>query len=194
MIEPYIRPFYQRIFGNNLACVVGKVLSPNAVTLLGVLVGVSIIPVLMYGHLYLALLFLAFSGILDTLDGTLARLYQNSSVYGAALDIVGDRIVEFSIILGLFLHSPETRAAECLTMLGSILVCVTSFLVVGIFTENDSHKSFHYSPGLMERLEAFIFFAALILFVDFFSLLAYLFSFLVLLTAILRLAEFKRQL
>lgn len=191
MIEHYIRPFYQHVLGDPLARHLGKVLSPNRVTLLGVLVGMGIIPSLIYDQIFLALLFLGLSGLLDTLDGTIAHLYQKNSPYGTALDIVGDRIVEFSIILGLFFMSPEIRSFPCLIMLGSILICVSSFLVVGIFSENNSHKGFHYSPGLIERLEAFIFFAAMILFGDYFSFLAYTFSFLVFCTAFLRIWEFK---
>jgi phosphatidylglycerophosphate synthase len=193
MIELYIRPLYQRLLGNRLAQILGKILSPNIVTLLAVLVGIAIIPALIYNQVTLALVFLGFSGLLDGLDGSIARLYQKSSAYGTALDITGDRIVEFAIILGLFLISPEARGFDCLMMLGSILICVTSFLVVGIFSENDSHKGFHYSPGIIERLEAFIFFAAMIFFFDLFPFLAQLFSILVFLTAFLRLSEFKRQ-
>lgn len=191
MIEPYIRPVYQKILGDSLARMVGKALSPNSITLLSVLTGVGIIPALFSNQPILALVLLMLSGLLDTLDGTVARLFHRDSPYGTALDIVGDRVVEFSIVFGLFLVSPE-RAAMCFVMLGSILVCITSFLVVGIFSKNESHKSFHYSPGLMERPEAFIFFGAMILFPDHFQSLALLFSFLVFLTALLRMIEFKR--
>lgn len=192
MIEPYLRPLYQNILGDPAARLLGKFLSPNKVTLLGILVGMGIIPVLYYGFPLSAFCLLILSGILDTVDGTVARLFYQNSSYGAALDIVGDRIVEFSVLLGLFLISPETRALTSFIMLGSILICVTSFLVVGIFSENDSTKSFHYSPGLMERPEAFMFFGLMILFPEIFQLLALLFSFLVFLTALVRMFEFKR--
>ncbi|OJW46626.1 MAG: hypothetical protein BGO67_04925 [Alphaproteobacteria bacterium 41-28] len=192
MIELYIRPTYQKILGDPLALMIGRVFSPNSVTLLSVLSGVCIILALLSDQLTLAILLLMLSGLLDTLDGTVARLFHKESPYGTALDIIGDRIVEVSIVLGLFLVSPETRAVASFAMLGSILICVTSFLVVGIFSKNESHKSFHYSPGLMERPEAFAFFGVMILFPDYFQILASFFSFLVLLTAILRMIEFKR--
>jgi phosphatidylglycerophosphate synthase len=191
MIEPYIRPVYQKILGDSLAHIMGKVLSPNAITLLSVLTGVGILPALISDQPLLALVLLVFSGLLDTLDGTVARLFHKESPYGTALDILCDRIVEFSIVFGLLLVSPETRALMGFIMLGSILVCITSFLVVGIFSKNESHKSFHYSPGLMERPEAFVFFGAMILFPDYFQILAFIFSFLVVLTALLRMVEFK---
>ncbi len=192
MIEAHIRPFYQYSLGDPLARRVGKVLSPNAITFLSALTGMGIIPFLVYNQSTFALALLIISGLLDTLDGTVARLFHKDSPYGTALDIVCDRVVEFSIVFGLFLVSPEIRAVGGFIMLGSMLVCVTSFLVVGIFSENHSPKGFHYSSGLMERPEAFFFFAAMILFPDHFQILAFLFSFLVFLTALLRMIEFKR--
>ncbi|MBY0272441.1 MAG: CDP-alcohol phosphatidyltransferase family protein [Alphaproteobacteria bacterium] len=193
MIESYVRPIYQKTFCDPLARILGKSVSPNFITLTGTLVGLTIIPALYYNFINLALAFLVITGILDTLDGTVARLFQKDSSYGTVLDIIGDRIVEFSIVLGLFLVSPEVRALECLLMLGSILTCVTSFLVVGIFSENESQKGFHYSPGLMERPEAFFFFAAMMLLPTLFSELAFLFTFLVFLTAAIRVLEFKKM-
>lgn len=192
MIEPYIRPFYQKTFCDPLAKKLCNFISPNTITLIGILCGILIIPALLYDLTLWALFLLATSGICDTLDGTLARLTQTKSPFGTVLDIVGDRLVEFFIILGLFLVAPETRAMECLLMLGSILICVTSFLVVGIFSENDSKKGFYFSPGIMERLEAFFFFGLMMLCPHFFQELAFLFSFLVFLTAGLRMIEFKR--
>lgn len=69
-----------------------------------------------------------------------------------------DRVVEFVVVLALWFVAPQQRGLWCLLMLGSMLLCITSFLVVGIFSENQSQKSFHYSSGLMERAEAFSFF------------------------------------
>lgn len=139
-----------------------------------------------------ALAMLLLSGFLDILDGSVARFKNKTSQFGAVLDITGDRLVEFCVILGLYLYEPETRSLNCLLMLGSVLLCVTSFLVVGIFTPNQTDKGFHYSPGLMERAEAFIFFFLMIACPPAFSSLSYLFSTLVFLTAFVRLWEFKR--
>ncbi len=77
----------------------------------------------------------------------------------------------------------------CLLMLASIALCTNSFLVAGIFNKNHSDKSFHYSPGLMERAEAFIFFILMMALPAQFNLLGYLFVLLVTLTACLRLLE-----
>ncbi|MDE4940495.1 CDP-alcohol phosphatidyltransferase, partial [Francisella tularensis subsp. holarctica] len=51
-----------------------------------------------------------------------------------------------------------------LLMMMSIIVCISSWLLVGIFSQNESSKSFYYSPGLIERAETFIFFIVMFLF------------------------------
>lgn len=163
-------------------------ISPLTLTLLATLSGLLIIPAQLYSpFLALALLFL--TGALDFIDGALARHLGSASAQGAVADIVSDRLVEFAIVLSLYLLDPS-RALLCLLMLGAILICITSFLVVGIFLNNDSHKSFHYSPGLMERSEAFGFFALMILFPQSFTLLASLFTLLVAQTAFYRVYQF----
>lgn len=167
-------------------------LHPTHITALAALTGL-LVPLFLYLHMpYPALLALAFSGLCDILDGAFARKYNKTSPLGAAFDITSDRLVEFATVLGLFLFDP-TRALPCLLMLGSILLCVTTFLIVGVFSENDSEKSFHYSPGIMERREAFAFFALMILLPSFFTLLAITFTVLVTLTAFTRLCQFRNN-
>lgn len=162
---------------------------PSFLTLLAGCFGIATLPLLAFHHPILAFSTLLMSGFLDTLDGSLARQTNKTSPQGAVFDIVSDRAVEFAVVLGLFLVDP-TRALPCLLMLGSILLCVTSFLVVGIFTSNNSEKSFHYSPGLIERAEAFLFFSVMILIPTLFTPLAYLFIALVLWTTIVRVRQF----
>jgi archaetidylinositol phosphate synthase len=167
-----------------------KRLNPIFLTALACLLGVALLPLLAFGYKLISLIFLLLSGFLDTLDGSVARATGRATPRGAAVDIVSDRLVESAVIIGLFAFDPTGRALPCLLMLATCLICVTTFLIVGIFSQNQSQKSFHYSPGLMERAEAFFFFAAMILFPSAFFVLAYLFSALVLLTAGLRMKEF----
>lgn len=163
---------------------------PWAFTLIGLVCGISIPFFLSFGYSYLTLTVLILSGLFDTLDGALARSKNISSPKGAVLDITCDRAVEFSIILALFLVDPIERGLLCLFMLGSILLCITSFLVVGIFSHNKTEKSFYYSPGIIERFEAFIFFSLMILCPSLFSFMSLLFTGLVLLTTVIRLKQF----
>lgn len=193
MIEQHIRERYQQILVNPVANHLRYFVTPNQITLLSGMLGVLIFPALMFHQEFLALCLLLLSGYCDTLDGTLARFSQQTSNWGSVLDIMTDRLVEFVVVLALWFVAPIERGLGCLLMLGSMLLCITSFLVVGIFSENQSQKSFHYSPGLMERAEAFSFFIAMMLWPRAFIFLACLFTLLVTLTAIIRLTQFYNQ-
>jgi phosphatidylglycerophosphate synthase len=194
MLDSYGRSFYQTYcLDPFLKWPFWRHLHPHTITAMGALIGIGICPLLALGWSKWALLALVLSGFLDTLDGSLARLYCRASSQGAAFDICCDRLVEFSIVLGLYLVDPPTRAFATLCMLGSVLLCVTTFLVVGIFAQQTTyHKSFYYSPGLMERTEAFILFFAMIAWPAQFWWLAFLFSGLVMLTAVIRLWQFMK--
>lgn len=194
MIDSYYRtPFQKILIEPVVPHLLKSSMHANHLTFLALLSGIAVIPCLAVGKNIAALAFLLLSGYLDVLDGSVARRRKETSSYGALFDIVSDRIVEFSVVFGLYLVEPQSRGVLSLLMLGSILVCVTSFLVVGIFTANSGEKSFHYSPGIMERAEAFIFFALMISFPSFFGLLAPLFVLLVTLTAIVRIKEFVKK-
>jgi archaetidylinositol phosphate synthase len=192
MLEQSIRQYYQVTLVNPLVQMIGHKISPITVTLLAGVFGILFIPFLLTGHTIWAVACLLFSGYLDTLDGSLARHQNTSSPLGSVLDIMADRFVEFSVILAFYLADPIQHGLAAMLMLGSILLCITSFLVVGIFTPNETQKSFHYSPGLIERAEAFVFFIVMTLVPHYFKLLAFLFVGLVLLTATIRLLQFAK--
>ncbi len=190
MIEQYLRPWYQKIFVNPLIKAFGKRITPNQITAFSALTGLLILPALLLKQTALAVVLLLLSGYLDTLDGSLARIQNKSSDWGSVLDIMSDRLVEFTVVLALFLQHPVDRGLDSLLICGSMLLCITSFLVVGIFSQNNSEKSFYYSPGFIERAEAFIFFIFMLVWPAYFHILALLFVFSVSLTAVIRLFEF----
>lgn len=191
MLDQQLRNHYEKIVITPLLPFL-KSCKPHLLTLFGLITGIAVCPLIVFSYPWLAVSFLFLSGLFDTLDGSCARLQEKSSARGAVFDIVADRIVEFFVILGLFLIAPYERGLLCMLMLGSVLLCVTSFLVVGIFSENASEKSFHYSPGLMERAEAFVFFAIMIVFPGSFYLCASTFVLLTVFTAALRCMQFYR--
>ncbi|NGX58427.1 MAG: Inner membrane protein YnjF [Chlamydiae bacterium] len=193
MIEQYLRPKLEKpLFQPLIKLLVKLNITPNHITLISLILGLSTIPLLMTHHPFTAAIFLWLSGLGDVIDGGLARESEQTSDAGTILDIVSDRCVEFAVIFGLFLVDP-TRALITILMLGSVLICVTSFLVVGIVTEKSGLKSFYYSPGLMERLEAFIVFTLMMLFPGYFNLLGWAFIGLVTLTACIRMAQFTKS-
>lgn len=180
MIDSYFRAPYQKILVDPLIPGLSKLnLSPAVYTWGALASGIAVLPALAWGHPVIALFLLYFSGFLDTLDGSIARYQNRTSNRGAMLDIISDRTVESAVILGLYAMDPLSRGWLCLFMLASVLICVTTFLVSGIFIQQETEKSFYYSPGLMERAEAFIFFGLMIAFPQAFTPLSILFSVLV---------------
>jgi len=192
MIEHYVRTHYQQFLVDPLASYMRDLITPNQVTLFSGFLGLLVLPALIMHQVMPAIILLLLSGYCDTLDGTLARLNHQSTDWGTVLDIMTDRLVEFAVVFALWCVVPAERGLGCLLMLGSMLLCITSFLVVGVFSENGSQKGFHYSPGIMERAEAFCFFIAMMLFPGAFNLLACVFTFLVTLTAVIRLMQFYK--
>ncbi|NGX43724.1 MAG: Inner membrane protein YnjF [Chlamydiae bacterium] len=193
MIDSRYRSPYQSLLIDPILPKLVKLnINPHIYTSFAFISGVAIIPALYFQSNGFAFLLLLLSGFLDTLDGSIARAKNATTPKGAVFDIISDRAVEASIIIGLYLMDPSSRGLLCLLMLSSAFLCVTSFLVVAVFVENDSSKGFHYSPGIMERAEAFLFFSVMILFPSTFETLAWIFVVLVALTAVIRIWEFGR--
>lgn len=193
LLEKIMRDQYQKYFVNSVAKLLSRFtfITPNRVSLFSAVVGLLVLLALYCKSPWLALLLMWFSGYLDTLDGSIARLTKTFSNKGSVIDICSDRFVETCIIIGLFLIAPYNRGLYCLLIMASSYLCITSFLVVSIFSDNDSSKSFYYSPGLMERAEAFIFFSLMMIVPILFAFWAILYTVLVLWTAARRLWEFN---
>ena len=104
---------------------------------------------------WLAVALLWFSGVLDAVDGTIARKTGSSGPLGVLLDVVFDRIVEILLLLAIIHIEPEL-AVYVAVVLGSIIISMTIFLTVGAAAKNNSNKSFYYQAGVAERTEGFI--------------------------------------
>jgi archaetidylinositol phosphate synthase len=103
---------------------------------------------------------LAISAALDALDGTLAREFAAASPLGGVLDLTGDRVVETAVIVGIAWHHPALYFPTLL-LVGSWYINITVFLAVGAALERRGPKLIEYPPGILERTEGLIFFAAL---------------------------------
>ncbi|NGX32997.1 MAG: Inner membrane protein YnjF [Candidatus Anoxychlamydiales bacterium] len=193
MLDSNFRDPYQKVLINPILKLkfIQKI-DPNFVTILSTFFGVFSFFLIILNQKYLAIFTLLISGYLDTLDGSIARISKKKSSIGAVLDIFSDRVVEMLIIVALFLVDPIERSFLSILMISSSYLCITSFLVVGIFFQNSSEKSFYYSVGMIERTEAFIFFISMIVFYKYFKILALTFSVLVFLTAFIRVFEFLK--
>ena len=194
MLDEKYRPAFQRIIADPLTRVcLNREITANQVTLLSCISGVAVIPAYVFAGAWLATLLLLLSGLLDVLDGSIARQSQTDSPLGSLCDILSDRIVESATIIALYV-SIEGSGFYCLLMMASILLCVTSFLLAAIYTAPEGEKSFYYSPGLMERAEAFAFFIVMMWLPDYFAVLSIIFTLLVSYTAWVRVGEIRQNL
>ena len=102
-------------------------LSPNAVTLLGLLGAVASAILLSIGAFAAGGAVLLLAAVFDMFDGALARATGRESRFGALLDSTADRVSEAAVLLGLLVHflgeSSEAGAILVYVALaGSILV------------------------------------------------------------------------
>lgn len=131
-------------------------ITPNQVTVFGMLV-VFVSAVLVAGdHLVLGALVLAFGGCFDILDGALARVQGKAYPYGAFLDSVTDRYAEGAIYLGVAVHFLQSGGPQLRwNLLGAIAALVGSFQVSYIRARAQS-LGFRSESGLFKRPERIV--------------------------------------
>ncbi len=112
-------------------------------------------------HLALGIFALGLSGILDAVDGTIAREFEVATSLGGILDLTLDRIVEAVVLLGLVWQHSGLQFPAAI-VLATWYVNITVFMATGAAL-GASEKLIHYPPGLVERTEALIFFVLLAL-------------------------------
>ena len=73
-----------------------RMILPNAITLIGVCIGLSSIKFALDGKFSLAVIGILFAGLMDALDGRIARLIKGTSKIGKELDSLGD-VISFGV-------------------------------------------------------------------------------------------------
>ncbi len=132
----------------------------NAATIAACVVGIIAGIAFGLGMVIWGIVLLAISAALDSIDGTLAREFAAPSPLGGVLDLTGDRVVETAVIVGIAWHHPALYF-PALLLVASWYINITVFLAVGAALERRGPKLIEYPPGILERTEALIFFAAL---------------------------------
>ena len=193
MLDTHARKYVNPIIELGAKFLLKLKLTPNNVTILALLLGISTSIFLYFDMQIIAVTLLWVSGYLDAVDGAMARRSNSSSSFGTLLDIVSDRIVEVSIVLVLGLKFVDVRY-NLIVLTVCILMSMTIFLTVGALSEKKGVKSFYYQAGVAERSEGFIFFSFMILIPSYLGIITNIFSILIIITAIQRFLEAKRLL
>lgn len=163
-------------------------LTPTRLTIIALILGVLAAYLNHLVYPIAAVIILWISGLIDALDGTVARITDTKSDLGAFLDITFDRVVEVSILYSLFSRNPDL-IMMLFVLCTTFLLSMTVFLTVGSLSKNKTEKAFYYQAGITERTETFVFFTLMILFIEQAMIIGYVFAFLVFITVLIRFYE-----
>jgi CDP-diacylglycerol--glycerol-3-phosphate 3-phosphatidyltransferase len=75
--------------------------TPNALTLGGLVLNVATVPLILSGHFIVAAVVLLLAGVCDMLDGAVARLSEQVTPFGAFLDSTSDRLSEGVVLMAI---------------------------------------------------------------------------------------------
>ena len=134
-------------------------ISPNMMTLLGLLGNMVGAVFLARGEMFVGGLFMLICTPFDALDGTMARLRGEASEFGAFVDSVTDRYSELFVLGGLLFYF--TLQGNALTTIGIYAAAAGSVLVSYVKARADSLK-FDANVGILTRVERYIVLAPLL--------------------------------
>ena len=102
---------------------------PNHLTMVGLVVSILAAWALSQGQLRIGAVLLALAGLFDFFDGSLARLANSVSAFGAFLDSVADRYSDLVVLLGvvLYYHRALDTTGVFLTMVALVGTIMTSY-------------------------------------------------------------------
>jgi CDP-diacylglycerol--glycerol-3-phosphate 3-phosphatidyltransferase len=128
-------------------------ISPNVLSILGLVVAFATMVVLALGHHWVGGVLIILAGGFDALDGTLARVSGRTSTFGAFLDSVLDRVAEAAIYGGLLYFYVRSEAwleplMIYITVVGSFLVSYARARAEGLGLE--------CKEGLLTRFERLV--------------------------------------
>ncbi len=128
-------------------------LTPNTVTLLGVLGNVIAAYFIATGRITLGGLIMLIVWPVDALDGTMARLRGEASDWGAFVDAVSDRYSELILLGGLLYYFSQTN--QHLAEIATFAAAAGSILVSYVKARAEA-QSFSAKEGLLTRAERYL--------------------------------------
>ena len=198
MFDAQLRPFIDRLLNPIGRGLVALGMTANQVTMIGAAFGLIAAGCVAAGLFYPALWFVIANRVIDGLDGAVARA-SRSSDFGGYLDIVSDFIFYSAIPLAFAVARPETALAAAF-LIFSFIGTATSFLGFAILAEKHQvttqirgKKAFYYLGGLTEGTETILLFLAMLVWPDYFSLMAIVFGILCWVTTGTRIYAAYRQ-
>lgn len=153
MLSAFVRRRAQALLNAAALALNSLGLSPNAITMIGFASMCGIAVLLANGQFALGGILVIVAGIFDALDGTLARLTQRVTKFGAFFDSTTDRFAEGALFFGILIWYVEHGViwisyVVYLTLLGSLMVSYARARAEGIGVE--------CREGLLTRFERIV--------------------------------------
>jgi CDP-diacylglycerol---glycerol-3-phosphate 3-phosphatidyltransferase len=157
---------YMRVWFKGVTDPIGAFLNklgitPNTMTMLGLLGNMVSAYFLARGQMFLGGLFMLICTPFDALDGTMARLRGEANEFGAFVDSVTDRYSELFILGGLLYYF--TGQGDHVSTVVVYAAAAGSVLVSYVKARADSLK-FDANTGILTRMERYLVLAPLLLF------------------------------
>lgn len=198
MFDAQIRPMIDQLLNPVGRALVRLGVTANQVTLAGAGFGLLATGCVAFEMFQTALWLVLLNRIADGVDGAVARA-SRSSDFGGYLDIVSDFIFYSAIPFAFALARPENALAAAF-LIFSFIGTASSFLGFAILaekhqvtTEIRGKKTFYYLGGLTEGAETVLLLLAMLIWPDYFSIMALLFGLLCWVTTGTRIYAAYRQ-
>ena len=188
MLDAHVRPFIDPPL-NRIGRVLARAgVSANAVTVGGLLIGLTAAWCIMAGAVMAALALIVVSRLADGLDGAIARA-AGPSDFGGFLDIVCDFLFYGAVPLAFVAMDPGANGLAGAFLLMTFYFNGTTFLGFAVLAEKkqirtdaQGVKSLYYVGGLLGGTETIAFFILICLFPAHFAVMAWVFGTLCLIT------------
>jgi len=149
----FLRQLFKDVLDKSGAFLNGVGIRPNVVTMTGVLGNIAAGILIANGELLWGGIIALLAAPMDALDGTMARLRNESSRYGAFVDSVSDRYSEFALYAGLLVHFNNTG-----TWQDALLVFFAAMGSILVSYVRAKAEAMNYSAkiGLFTRVERYL--------------------------------------
>jgi len=116
-----------------------RMILPNAITLIGVCIGLSSIKFALDGKFTLSVIAILFSGLMDALDGRIARLIKGTSKMGKELDSLGD-VISFGVAPAFIMYFWNLQYLDKIGWLVCLIYVVCVALRLARFNVNSNEE------------------------------------------------------
>ena len=106
--------------------------TPNMVSFFSIVAVIALFPILENGYFYLAALMILFNGVLDLVDGAVARATRKSSIFGKFIDRTLDKVSDAAILVAFIVYGLVSLRLGLYTLVAMFLATNISANIEGV--------------------------------------------------------------